>query len=285
MVFYVGYIISNWNEKKYKKFLDEGRGSERGNSYKPWLTVPGGPKEGRCSQKLGWKTDRIHHLFSDNETNLFFIGEWSPIVTDIREQYPLLDYRSAMKIAEIAGITYPVGKDGFPYILTTDLVFTITKNGVTRDIARAVKPEKELEDPRVRELLEIEKRYWRSRNVDWDIVLDTKMNRVFCANVNIVHPFYQFSIKGIPNKNTPSLLSVLKYRLSTQDGVLFEICSEFDYEMGFSPGTGLSFVKHLIARKEIIVDMLKPFDTFASTSDIKVVSTITERTLEGGIRH
>lgn len=270
MVFYVGYIIPDWSKKKFDRFMGENRGSGRGKEYKPWITVPDGPKEGRCSRPKGWKTNRIHHFLSDNETRLFYIAEWSNLVIDIREQYPILEYERAMNVANKAGISYPVGKDGFPYILTTDFLFTITVNGTRKEMAKTVKPEQALDDKRVLELLEIERRYWREKNVDWDVVTDKKISEVFCRNVELVHSFYQYTLEGVSAKSFAALTTLLKRRLSLQAVSIFEVCTDFDIEMGFESGTSLSIVKHLIARKEISIDMFKPFDTFIPTGDIKI---------------
>ena len=89
-----------WDENKLKRFLREGRGQGEGQDYKPWVTVQDFPSKGRCSRVLGWKTNRIHHLFTDSETRYFYLLEWEDAVVDIREHYPLLDLEEVIKEKE-----------------------------------------------------------------------------------------------------------------------------------------------------------------------------------------
>lgn len=91
---------------------------------------------------------------------------------DIREQFPLDEIADAIGIADACGIRYPYDNvSGFPYVLTTD--FLITVNGGY--VARAIKPKTELQKLRVREKLEIERRYWLKRNVEWRIITEDEI--------------------------------------------------------------------------------------------------------------
>jgi hypothetical protein len=63
----------------------------------------------------------VHHFLSDHERRLFYLFEWSDIVVDIREQFPLLDLDKLMSIASDMGFKYPTDPvSGTPYVLTTD---------------------------------------------------------------------------------------------------------------------------------------------------------------------
>lgn len=53
---------SNWSQKKYQKFINEGRGQGENEIYKPWLTINDFPSLGRVTRIKGWKTNRIHHF-------------------------------------------------------------------------------------------------------------------------------------------------------------------------------------------------------------------------------
>ena len=78
-----------FDEAKIARFLKEGRGAGRGPSYKPWLTIQDVPSHGRSHRFVGRVTGRLHHLLSDLEYRTLLIYDWSRIVTDIREQFPL----------------------------------------------------------------------------------------------------------------------------------------------------------------------------------------------------
>ncbi|WP_233882598.1 hypothetical protein [Brevibacillus laterosporus] len=76
-----------------EKRIKEGRGQGYGREYIPWLLIQDVPSSGRATRIHGWKTNRFHHVHSDLERSYFYILEWSDIVTDIREQFPLLPHR------------------------------------------------------------------------------------------------------------------------------------------------------------------------------------------------
>ena len=82
---------NDWSKQKLDNFLKDGRGKGEGKDYKPWFTIQDFPSMGRCSRLLGWKSKRVHQLFSDIETRFFYLMEWEDSVVDIRECFPLLD--------------------------------------------------------------------------------------------------------------------------------------------------------------------------------------------------
>ena len=158
-----------WNQCVYEKYLAEGRGQGEGKNYKPWIRVQDFASTGTVSRIYSSKTERVHHLLSNNERYYFYLLEWSDQVIDIREQFPLSDIQMAMDIAAGAGIKYPKdNSNGFPYVMTCDFMVT-TQNGFH---ARTVKQAAELNNTRTIEKLEIERRYWKRLGVDWKIVTE-----------------------------------------------------------------------------------------------------------------
>ncbi len=117
-----------FDEDKIALFYKEGRGSDRGAAYKPWLTVRDEPSSGRSHRPNGLKTGRVHHLLSDIERDLFFLFDWPESVTDIREQFPL-DRQITQRIADQLGIRHPrdTGTQ-VPLVMTTDLLVDIERN-------------------------------------------------------------------------------------------------------------------------------------------------------------
>ena len=53
-----------------------------------------------------------------------------------------------------------------------------------------------------------------------------------------------------------SLFNILKFRLSKSNGTINQVTTALDREMNIEPGTSLYLFKHLLARKEILMDML-----------------------------
>src|SRR5438876_7959715 len=161
------------DETKIAKFIGEGRGQGEGAAYKPWLTVRDVPSVGFSSRIMGWKTGRLHHLFSNHESGYFHIGEWAKKVIDIREQYPLLPLENTLAIAESCGIKHPVNpKTKKPIVLTTDFLLTLEHEGQHVEQARTIKPFAQLASDRTLEKFEIERLYWGSLHTDWGIVTE-----------------------------------------------------------------------------------------------------------------
>ncbi|BAY32861.1 Tn7-like transposition protein A [Nostoc carneum NIES-2107] len=248
-----------WTQAKYERYIKEGRGRGSGKQYKPWLTIQDVPSKGRSSRTPGWKTNRVHHFFSDHEKRLFYLFEWSDIVTDIREQFPLDDLDLAMSIATDMDIKYPVDtKSGTPYVLTSDFMLTVNRDGKQMQIARTVKPSTELEKKRVNEKLEIERQYYLAKGIEWGIITEKEIPRLLVENVEWVHSAYR--LEANPEMNTAQLRelsTILKYKLQEEDTAINTITSALDKEMNISYGTSLYVFKHLIAIKEVIVDLVK----------------------------
>ena len=261
---------SDWTEAKFERYEKEGRGKGSGKNYKPWITIQDFPSKGRVSRSPGWKSDRIHHFMSDLELRLFYLFEWSDKVRDIREQYPLLDLDLAFSIAEEMGIKYPIDSNTqTPYILTTDFMLTIKQNGKLVQIARTVKPAKKLEGKRVLEKLALEKSYWNRQNIDWAIVTEQEISKVFTDNVKWVHSAYKWELTEEADRESCGYISnILKDRLINQKNKISTIAQALDREMGIASGASLSLFKHLVAKKEIIVDMSRTKLSSSSSANI-----------------
>lgn len=165
------------------KRLREGRGQGRGADYKPWLDVQQVPSLGLSERIRGWKSNRVHHLFSQLEVNYFYALEWSESVTDIREQYPQRPLDETLDIAQACGFTHPTApsreyarplryRTTQPIVMTTDFLVTVGQSMGVTEIARTVKPSGKLQEKRILEKFEIERRYWENRNISWGIVTE-----------------------------------------------------------------------------------------------------------------
>jgi len=248
----------NWTRNKFERYIREGRGQGQGESYKPWITIQDFPSQGRSARCPGWKTNRVHHFLSDHERRLFYLFEWSDTVTDIREQFPLLDLDKAMSIATDMEIKYPTDlTSGTPYVLTTDFMLTVNQLGKSVQIARTVKPAKDLEKKSVVDKLELERRYYASQNIDWGIVTEKEIPRLLAENVEWIHTAYRLEPTTEMNVlELRSLFKILKFRLSKSNETINQVTTALDREMNIEPGTSLYLFKHLLARKEILMDML-----------------------------
>jgi hypothetical protein len=86
-----------FNAATIKKWIAEGRGQGHGKNYAPWLRARDVPSNGYVNRILGWKTTRRHEFLSNLEASYFYLLEWSPFVSDVREQFPLNLDETSMK--------------------------------------------------------------------------------------------------------------------------------------------------------------------------------------------
>lgn len=248
-----------FDEKRISRFIKEGRGQGTGKNYKPWLTVADVPSLGRVHRVFCTKTEREHHLMSDNEYYAFLLQWWDDSVLDIREQYPLLDRKETLEIAARNGITPP--KDPVSralWVLTTDLVLTVRTDSGNKTVAYAVKEAKALEDERTLQKLEIERRYWERRKVKWQILTNEQVKNNFTKNLSWIlgsevaktasSPFNDYIHQIIKKEIVIKQLALPRLQMRL-------LCSSIDKKMSCTPGTTLSVFRKLIETKEMLVDL------------------------------
>ena len=176
---------------KYEKWINEGRGSGLGSEYKPWLKIQDVSSLGRSTRLKGITTERQHEFLSDLERNYFYIAEYSELVKDIREQFPLLPLEETIVIANELGIKHPTDpKSGEPIVMTTDFLITYHNGKNTIELARTIKMKNELLKERILEKFEIEREYWKRRDIDWGIVTEEEINKTMARNISYIHSYY-----------------------------------------------------------------------------------------------
>lgn len=250
-------------ERGITRNIKDGRGQGRGADYNPWLHIQDVPSRGLVTRIRGWKTERVHHLLSLLELWYFYVLEWSQKVTDIREQYPLLPLEETLEIARRLGVrhsTDPVTKH--PVVMTTDFVLTVRRGCSEVDQARTVKYERDLLSKRVLEKLEIERRYWEERGVDWRIVTETQIPLVLAKNVQWLHQYRDLEdFSTVSATEAEQIISVLTESVSTYRGsCLRSITLQTDDRLGLEPGTSLSLARHLMACRRWRVSLSRPIN-------------------------
>jgi hypothetical protein len=147
------------------------------------------PSRGLVTRIRGWKTGREHHFMSRLECDYFYLLERSPVILDIREQYPL-DLTETLAIATELSIRHPIDpRTREPVVMTTDFVNTVRLPVGTIEHARTLKYAKELASPRVMEKFEIERVYWASRDINWGIVTEREIDPILTKNIRWLHPY------------------------------------------------------------------------------------------------
>lgn len=236
--------------------LREKRGQGEGASYKPYLYIQDVPSVGLATRVKGWKTGRVHHFLSLLELHYFYLLEWSPVVDDIREQYPL-HLAETLAIAKQLGVRHPTDpRTREPTTMTSDFVVT-TRSGIKSIVqVRTTKYAKDLAKRRVIEKFEIERVYWGIRNVDWGMVTEQDVNRVVVDNVKWFHPYgHRDMVAPLTNELIARVESILKPRVIEEDVPLTELTNACDDQLGVAPGVSLMVVRHLLASRKWQVDM------------------------------
>ena len=248
---------SAWNSRRYHRLLDEGRGQGTLSDYKPWLSIHDLASKGISSRTLGHTTGRIHHTLSNLETAFLYILDASDKALDIREQYPLLPVTDTVRIAEAAGIRHPRDNVSmYPYVMTTDFLIT-TKEGLT---ARSVKHSSELEKRRVREKLEIERRYWFEKGIEWLIVTEKEIDFQRARNIEWVYRAWNYSDmlpEGIDRRQVEMFF--LDMYEGTQLSVA-EIARRTEDHFHLREGLGITTFQHTLLEKRIKLDLSQPID-------------------------
>ena len=252
-----------WSNSIFKKYLLKGRGQGVGADYTPWICIQDFPSLGMVSRVSGATTGRIHHLMSNLELSLFYLLDWSDDVTDIREQYPLIDLAHAVEIAENANIRYPYdAKSGFPYVLTSDFYIETTQGAMIV----SVKPSSELGKLRVREKLEIERRYWVERGVEWSIVTENEINAIKARNIEWLSQARDLSVFGLCNATQDACRNYFLEAYNTACYSLDGLFNTIEKVFGLVTGMGLNIYKHLVYWKQIYFNVDERIDLAKSHS-------------------
>lgn len=245
----------NVNQSTTKKRIAENRGVGRLGDYTPWLKIHDVADCGNVTRIKGRKSGRIHHLFSNLELNYFYLLDWAENIVDIREQYPLYQ-EETVAIAEENGLTHPtdsVSKE--KSVIITTFQITVRKNFGTEELARAVIHSKALAKKQIIETLEIQRRYWKFRNIDWGIVTENEISDVLAKNIAWVHSFTDPADLGVTADQIEIIRSFVSAEMKKDFVPLREITNRCDEKLNLKPGSSLSAVRHLIAVRRLAVDM------------------------------
>jgi hypothetical protein len=242
------------------RFNEEKRGQGTLKDYKPWLTVRDVPSLGKSSRDDGWKTGRPHHFLSTLELLYYLILEWSLLVVDIREQFPLLPIDDTLAIADSLDIKHPTHpKTGKPIVMTTDFYISLRNESGSFEHARTVKYAKDLNDPRTIEKLEIERRFWEARGIDWGIVTEHEIPTQLAKNVDFLHGSWHLP-SFMPEKDIIHVAQAITRLVAERHQPLNELTALCDKQLRLEGGTSLKVAYYLLATRQWRIDMNVPLD-------------------------
>lgn len=247
-------------KEKLDRWIKQGRGNGEGVAYKPWLFIQDVASRGRCHRIKGWKHGRVHHLLSNLESYVFYIYDWSQRVIEIKEQFPLLPLEETLSIADEIGVPHPSDPaTKRPAVMSTDFILKVSR-GLSLDyFARQVKYEASLSGYRTQEKLEIERRYWLNRNIDYGIITERDIHMPLVRNIQWIHSRYYLSdLFPLSAQRVREIAGNLSDMVLHDNAPLTKLTSACDSHFGLRGGDSLKVVRHLIAIRYWQVDMSKP---------------------------
>lgn len=230
-------------EARIAKLQKEGRGSGHGSTYVPWLKIHDFSSRGRVHRCMSAKSGREVHLMSDGESDLFLQLDACPIVTDIREQFPLNRF-DTIHIAEELGVRHPAA-DGVDVVMTTDFLVSF-RGGKSKAIA--VKTEPDLGKKRTREKLDIERTYWERKGIPWQLYVpppldrDTRLNHQEVAEWRAVDDLVDDRAEW--DRRASAMLVEIS---GAWEERLLDVCLKAERIYGWEPGVGIAACKRLLA--------------------------------------
>lgn len=251
--------------KKQEKWLKEGRGQGELADYKPWIKISDISSSGRSHRVFGHKTKRTHHLLSDLELATFLFLEWSPTVLDIREQFPL-NYDDTLTIAEEKQVKHPSVR-GDIHIMTSDFYVVSSNENYSQFVLQA-KYSKDLDDIRTIEKLEIERHYWQSKGIPWQIITEKDIPKIIQNNIAWLYPESNSEI-------TLNIAEKLDFYVSqfsqTPSMRIIDLCKEIDSAYFGELGASLNEIRKLLALRFFTFNILIDFRRL-KCSDIQITN-------------
>lgn len=257
-----------WSKAKLERYLKEGRGQGIGSKYKGWINTYEFSSRGRATRLFGIKTNRIHQLHSDNQYRAFLIFEFNSKVTDIRESFPLLDIQEVIDNKDDLRFDKFTDKETKePYVFTTNFLLTVNQpDGSEEYLARSIKNTSELNRKITFEKLEIERRYWMAKGIDWKILTNKQLPRQLAKNIEWVRETLLESEDDVDKEKQS--LSLYRVILENDELPVKQVLQLFENIEGLQRGTGLYLFRYLIAKKDIQVDMTRIIDLNFSMIDL-----------------
>lgn len=241
------------------------RGKGRHQQYMPHFQVGDVNSHGESRRTFGWKTRREMHTLSSHETHFLYCCDWSPFVTDIREQYPL-PLSATEAICHELGIAHP-SSGGKLKPFTTDYVLTLKKDDIVWEVARSIKPAAALQEDAVLELAEVERRYHQSCDRDWGFITNLDIPPTLAANLKLIHPRYFLKqIHPLSEATVEHVHPYLMREFSKASRPMYEVTNRCDKRFHLEPGNSLTITYHLIANRRLPVNMMVPLNPSAPLS-------------------
>ena len=240
------FLIKDWD-----KFVKEGRGDGRCETYRPAFTVREVCSRTQRERVFIGRFGRTFENMSHGETLTLLQLDWNDDVAEVREQFPL-DPDITAKIADELHLCHP-GYTRGGTIMTTDFLVTWKKpdGSVFKKAFQVKSSERDLENGRTRAKLQIESEYWKRKGIPWCVLLSKSYNRIFCSNLEILHPYRE---TRFTDRDLKFMLDILKREIACNSFMQYSSASG---ELEPLPDKGISLsvtdgLKILLSRKLLV---------------------------------
>lgn len=179
--------------------LRKGIGLGEGASYKPWLTVQKVGSRGSSPNIMGIKVPRRFECLSSLETIYLYQAEREADVTDIQEQFPILDLTSTLRLCSELHVKH-IRRRRYPEPFTIDFVLTrqIGKRRITQ--ARSIKTAADRVKPEVVKRLNIEYQWSNEIELDWAVVETEDFSPDLLSSLRFIRRWFEDHFT--PNKES-----------------------------------------------------------------------------------
>lgn len=265
-------MIREWNDSTIKRFLKEGRGQGEGTTYKPWLQVQDIASQGRSTRIFSSKSQRVIHLLSDLQLYYWYLLEFDNTVLDVREQFPLLDFHE-MNISVDQELERKLfnAKTNVPHVfIVSFMVKRIDENNNPFYEARVIKSSTEFAKKATISRLELLRRYFEKKQLDFGIVTEKNINKQLSRNIGWMLTAYDIQDYPALVGNFSFLKKDFLYYLSDQSDTFQRIFQRIEKNYHLDEGLGLILFKHLIATKQINMDLSRKIDLSGKVEEYRV---------------
>lgn len=207
--------------------IRRGRGLGEQENYKPWILTRELNSIGTTANVIDWKHGRTIQLLSGAEEMYYYVLRWDDRVVDIREQYPL-NLSETVKIAERIGVKHPRNNKTH---MTTDLyvtyddgtygAFSVKYSRKDVDCTLASTEEERKKVKRTAEKLMIEKLYWQEKGVKFNLVFREDLQPVYVDNIRRAVTYFR-------PETVHDRMSCVKHLIATKQ-IKVDMFSELDY--------------------------------------------------------
>lgn len=271
------------SSSKIQKYIKQGRGQGFQENYHPWTTTYDFSSTGRATRLKGVWIPRVFHLQSDIQYRAFLLFEFhlqlqfnsetanTVGLIDIRETYPLLDIMETIGVEDLRLDKYRDKEADEPFVITTNFLLTLRDfDGKERYIARTVKNSSELKRKITWEKLEIERRYWSAKGIEWKLITEKQLPRQLAKNLEWVRETLLEGDEVELDKEEMSA-RLLRKLFNNNHLPVRKVLRVFDKNVGLPKGTGLFLFRYLIAKKEFRVNMNQTIDLSETVKNLSLM--------------